>query len=395
VGGAGDLSAGRRVARAIAGLLPRAAAGPAADGRPKPLRPARHVSVWNTAGDAVTPDDPLRPVPRAARRRWLGRGLGMLAATCLAAPRAGRGGPPGPAEAGARLEWQPLGAGLWCLPGQPGEADEANRGQVVNLLLAVHAGRLWLLGSGPSPAFGRALAASVQARFGQRPLVLVSPAPRPEAVLGSAGLAAEAHWAHAATAAQMAARCADCVQRLRQRLGEAAGDLGPGDPVRLPGRLLQGVAGRLGPWSWREFARGEASPTTAWAHDAAGLVFAPGLVGDGGEAGLPDGRDADLRRLADALQALRRWPRPRAGGWRWLGEQGPVQGDRAPADAAAYWRALDAAVTAALERGETGEQPARILPGVPPAATARPLHALNWQRAWRQAEDRWLQRSLR
>jgi len=361
---------------------------------------ARHVPLWNTGAGVVLPVGARSPHPDPDRRRWLQRMaitlVGAGGPVCLTACAAAPGRPvegPGRGSDGLTLpDWQGLGGGLWWLPAQAGDADAANRGQVVHLLLAEHDRRLWLMGSGPSPAFGRALGRSIADRFGRRLQVLISAAPRPEAVLGAAGLVVEAHWAHADVAAQMASRCADCTERLRLRLGEASDDLGPADPVRVPDHRFDGTTGRLGPWSWRAFDRGEAFTTTAWAHQEAGLVFAPGLIGDGD---LPDGRDADLRRLAESVQALSRWPAPRPGGWRWLGEQGPVQGAQAPARTLAYWRALDAAVSDALERGESGEQVARALPGVSPAATARPLHALNWQRAWRQAEDRWLQRSLR
>lgn len=295
-----------------------------------------------------------------------------------------------PAGAAGALAWRPLAPGLWWLPGATGDGSEADRGQVSHLLLATAGGRLWLLGSGPSPAFGRRLLQSLHAHWGARPITVVSPWPRPELVLGVAGLGAVVHVAHAEVAAQMAARCAGCVQRLRKRLGAAAADLGDGDPVRLPASLLHGVQGGLGPWRWWRLQRAGEVSVTVWQHRASGLVAAPGLLWDGA----PDGRDADIAQLAAATAVLARLPglqRPLA----WIGEQGGLQGPAAAGEAAAYWQALQAAVSAALERGDSGDTAPPTLPGVAPRITAHPHHALNWQRAWRQSEERWLQRNLR
>lgn len=315
------------------------------------------------------------------RRRVLGGLLGLAGLAGLAPATAAC---PGPAL-------QPLGPGLWWWPAEPGDSDAHNRGHVAHLLLAQEGPRLWLLGSGPSPAFGQALRCQLQARWGPAPLVVISPWPQPESVLGVAGLGAVAHWAHAEVARQMAQRCAGCVARLQTRLGAAAGDLGPGDPVRLPDQLLHGAAGQLGPWRWWRLQRSPEVTVTVWWHVASGIAFAPGLLGDGRA---PDGRDADLQDLAQATAALPALPGLPAP-VRWLGAQGGLQDGDAPQLATAYWQALDLAVNQALDRGDSGEQTPATLPGVAAAVTAGPWHALNWQRAWRQAEPRWLQRSLR
>lgn len=299
-----------------------------------------------------------------------------------------------------------VGPDLWLVPAASGDGDAVNRGQVSNLLLAVEPGtgarptRLWLVGSGPSPAFGRRLTAVLAQRWPGAELQVASPWPHPEAVLGVLGLPAAAqaaHSAHTDVARQMAERCAGCVERLRVRLGPAAADLGAGDPVALPQRPLTGDAGTWGPWNWERLERADTVTVTWWRHAAARLAFAPGLLGDGTA---PDGRDADIARLADSTRALARWRPPEGSGtdaraWRWVGEQGGPQPASAPARAAAYWQALQAAVDAGLDRGDLGEPAPIELPGIDRAVTASPLHALNWQRAWRQAESRWLQRSLR
>lgn len=286
---------------------------------------------------------------------------------------------------------RPLGPSLWQVVAADGDGDAGNRGQVSHLLVAVEGDEGWLLGSGPSPAFGRRLRATLEARWPGRRWTVVSAWAHPEAVLGVAGLGAVRHVGHAEVARQMAERCAGCVERLRQRLGAAAADLGEGDPVRLPGQHLTGDRGLLGPFDWWRVARDAHSTTTVWAHRAAGLVFAPGLLWGGGA---PDGRDTDIAALLQATAALARLPgRPAPA--RWLGDQGEPMGEDGPRQVQHYWQALLAAVAKGLDDGDAGLDVPATLPGVPGTRTADARHALNWQRAWRQSEERWLQRSLR
>jgi hypothetical protein len=169
------------------------------------------------------------------------------------------------------------------------------------------------------------------------------------------------------------------------------GDLGDGDPVHLPQPALQGQRGRLGPLDWWRLERADDVTVTVWLHRASGIAFAPGLLW-GRHA--PDGRSADLQRLAAATRDLTQLPgMPPA--VRWLGSQGVLQPGSASGEAAGYWQALLKAVADGLERGELGLEVPSRLDGVDPAFTTHPWHALNWQRAWRQAESRELQRSLR
>lgn len=290
------------------------------------------------------------------------------------------------------LRFEPLAQGLWWIPGAAGDADEHNRGQVSNLLLAARGDELWLIGSGPSPAFGRTLACLIERRFGRRVTDVISPWPHPEVVLGLAGLGQVRSWAHVEVADAMRERCPGCVARMRERLGAAALDLGD-DPVRVPTRHLRGQSGRLGPWHWWRLARGKGTPVTVWQLDGTDLRFAPGLLWG---SGVPDGRDADIAKLGRATLALAALD-GQVGAMapaRWLGEQGPVLGPDAARRQANYWVLLQSAVREAIARGLI--EPARpgALAGLAEAATdAR--HALNWQRAWRQEEERWFQRSLR
>jgi len=304
---------------------------------------------------------------------------------------------------------QPLAPGVWWLPSAVGDSSADNRGLVSNLVLVRQgqgaAARLWAVGSGPSPAMGRALACQVQRQLGGRVTDVISPWARPELVLGVAGLRqaqapqpsgqppgqptppqpALRHWAHASVAAAMAVQCPHCVERMRLRLGPAAADLGA-DPISLPDHLLQGEQGQLGPFAWWRLPRSDGRWLTVWRLGLPGqpvLWLAPGLLQ--GE-GPPDGRDADLAMLQHASQRLVALAAADGATAVFIGEQGPLLAAEAPAQHAAYWAGLLATAEAAVLRGDDELAPAPAWPGLPPAWASQLWHALNWQRAWRQVE---------
>lgn len=296
--------------------------------------------------------------------------------------------------AGPELRLLPLAPGLWWVRAAPGESDHLNRGQVSNTVLVREGrgrtARLWALGSGPSPAWGRALACQARARLGLPITDVISPWARPELVLGVAGLQQQGplrHWAHASVAQAMAEQCPHCVERLRQRLQAAASDLGD-DPIRVPELLLQGEQGRLGPFDWWRLPRAEGRWITVWRVRAAGATQGPLWVAHGllqGD-GPPDGRDADLALLLQASQRLAALAAVDGPAVRFIGEQGPVMGAGAPARHAVYWSSLLDEARAAVARGDDETAPAPAWPGLPPSWQAHPWHGFNWQRAWRQVE---------
>lgn len=305
---------------------------------------------------------------------------------------------------GPNIELRRLAADLWWIPGHPGDADEANRGAISNLLALREGRRLWLLGSGPSEVYGRTLACRLRRVTGRAVSDVISPWPRPELVLGQAGVQARRHWAHAEVAQTMQERCHHCVQRLRLRLGSAASDLGRGEPS-LPGRPLIGASGRLGPWHWWRLERSSGTPVTVWWLPRHRLATAHGLLWSDGA---PDLRDAASAPYAEALGTLQRLEdrlrasaeRPGSGvvpasspALRWLPEQGPLLPAGAAAQQQAYVIRLRDAARAGVAAGADLPGDAPAWPGV--GATADnaagaplgPRHALNWQRVWREAED--------
>jgi hypothetical protein len=283
-------------------------------------------------------------------------------------------------------ELQTLADGVWWVSAKRGDADASNRGQVSNLLLVREGQRLWLLGSGPSPMWAQRLRCQISQTVGAPVTDVISPWAHPELVLGAKAFDAQ-HWAHADVAREMKQECVGCIQRLRQRLGEAAIDLGS-NPVDLPKRVFDGAQGRVGPFEWHRLQRAKGSPITLWFLPSQGLLTAHGLMWAGG---VPDLRDTSLDEMSAALQALQQLMSRHPAMTVLLGEQGSPAGPAEVEQQLAYLRALQNSVAAGQSQGQDGVQAPSSMEGIEFAETHRlkdPTHALNWQRAWRQAEDR-------
>jgi hypothetical protein len=303
-----------------------------------------------------------------------------------AGPMARRGvvlEPAGPmARRGVVVE--PAGPRAWRVVVAAGEAAEANRGLVAEVLAVADGHRLWLLNSGPSPGVGAAIGCALHRATGRTPTDLVATWPHPEAVLGAAAWPQARHWAHADVADAMRERCPACVERLRARLGTAGADLGADlgtEPIRVPERRFVGASGRLGPFDWWRLERAPGTPLTVWWLRGAELVLAPGLLWPGAP---PDLRETDIGSLRAAWRRLEALA---PAGTRWLGEQGGFATAATFEQHRAYLLGLESAVAAGLAAGADGLEPPPLpaFAGRGPEAQAR--HRLNWQRAWRHAED--------
>ena len=282
-----------------------------------------------------------------------------------------------------RLEpWPTSGDGLWWVRAERGDADARNRGAVSNLLIVRDGRHVWAVGSGPSRAFSAALDCVVQRTLGQRITDVISPWPHPEVVLGATGLPRARHWAHADVARAMRTQCARCVIRLRQRLGAAASDLGRANAaVRWPAHTMRGSTGQLGPLTWWRVQRAPGVPVTLWQVRRNAVLTAHGLLWAGE---VPDLRDSRIDAMRTATQRLAVIAR---GATRLLGEQGEPAALNEVDAHLAYWNALDDAVHSAQSRGGDATTMPTALPGIDASRTSGPTHALNWQRAWRHAED--------
>lgn len=298
-------------------------------------------------------------------------------------------GPAAAACEGPPLQFEALAPGVWRVPPAGLDSDPASRGHVHNLLLAsggsAGAG-LWLLGTGPSPAFARALQCQVQARLGLPLLAAANPLAKSELVLGNQGLRDVALWAPVVVAQAMQHQCAGCEERLRAQLGPAAVDLGRA-PVQLPQHQLSGTQGRWGPFEWRLLQRGPESTSSVWSWtgpDGTRLIATFGLLGS--EQAPPDVSDTSIVLLAEGITQLLQAAGDAPA--RWLPDHGPLLQRQQLLAQQAYWQALWLAARQGVAAGHTVLQPPVPAGDAPlPAWWQHPRHGLNWQRAWRQAEE--------
>lgn len=318
--------------------------------------------------------------------RVLGVAVGLLGVQQLAqaggAPGAGsqaqQVGCPGPA-----VRWQRLDAQTWWFQAADGDTTADNRGLVSNLVVVRDKGRVWLLGAGPSPRAGRALACQLKRVTGWRVTDVMAPWPRPELVLGQSAYVGARLWAHASVAAAMRERCPRCEARLRLRLGRAASDLGP-QPIRIARWHLQGTQGRWGPWSWWLLQRADATSVTVFRLRNTPLWVAHGLLwGDGP----PDLRDAEPAAMRASLTRLVHLSAADGAQARWMPEQGALLDAGAPQRHSQYLDSLQQAVARAQEQGALETELPDTLSGVPAQTLAAPRHALNWQRMWQLEEQ--------
>ena len=272
---------------------------------------------------------------------------------------------------------------VWRVAAWPGEADPHNRGRVTQLVVVNDGSRRWLVGSGPTPAFGAALLCATQPVLNAPVSDVVNTRAHPELALGNVAFEGARVWALADVARAMARQCAACLERLRVRIGEAGASL-QHPLIRVPTHQIAragSLHGRLGPFRWWALPLAPGRRTLLLAHGPDKVVIAQGLVWVGA---VPNLREADSALLLGSLQALRKL----AGGHTLLGEQGEP-GTAAEIDRhIAYLVALRAAVQASVARGdaEAAGLEAIELPQFAQLAGYATLHPLNRQRVWREAE---------
>lgn len=277
----------------------------------------------------------------------------------------------------------PVGADVWRVPAARGESDAANGGQVVQLVVVRDGARVWVIGSGPTPAAGIALGCAIRHQLGRPVTDVINTRAAPELSMGNGAFAAARQWALPDVIAAMRARCPACLDRLKARIGPHGNSLRL-DAIRVPSRPIGSpgaTRGRLGPFDWRAFARAPHERTLVLRLRRERIVIAQGLVWAGDVPNLRDTRSATL--LA-SLRALQRFAR----GTRVLGEQGDIAGPGAIASHIDYIEQLRNAALPHLIRGDVdGAAGGGVeLPtfGALPGYAAS--HPLNVQRVWRELE---------
>jgi hypothetical protein len=259
-----------------------------------------------------------------------------------------------------------------------GEPDAANAGRTVQLLLVRDAARLWLVGSGATPAFGAALACAVRQTLRRTVTDIVNTRAAPELAMGNVAFPGARLWALPDVARAMQARCLRCQARLKEQLGAAGASLQPA-AIRVPrqniGRGGQ-TTGRLGPFDWLALPRKAGERTLVLRlRGADRVVLAQGLLW---ADDVPELRDTQPAVLLASWRALRDWVADAP----LLGEQGGLSDARDIDAHVAYVQALQAVVETALARGDLwGASPLDL-----PAWQALPgyglRHPMNVQHLW-------------
>jgi hypothetical protein len=278
----------------------------------------------------------------------------------------------------------PAGRNLWRVPAAEGESSPSNGGVVTQLVLVRDGARLWLLGSGPTPTFGAALACRVAHELGQAVTDVVNTRAHPELAMGNSAFPGARVWALPDVADAMAAQCGTCMERLRAQLGPAGASLDPA-LIRVPTQHVGGkgaTRGALGPFRWRAVPRAPGVRTLVLQPRGQALLVAQGLVWVGG---IPNLRETDSATLLASLRRLRAM----AALAQVIGEQGETGGIGDIDSHIAYLGALREAVRRHVERGddEAAALASITLPAFATRAGYAAFHPLNGQRVWREFEQ--------
>jgi hypothetical protein len=268
--------------------------------------------------------------------------------------------------------WQALAPDVWWLAAARGQPDASNGGVTAQLLLVRDGPKLWLVGSGPTPDFGKALVCAIEQTTGQQVTDIVNTRATPELAMGNVAFAGARLWALPDVAAAMQTRCLECQQRLKNQIGDAGASLLP-DRIRAP---TLWVTSTLGPFDWRAFERSADERVLALRHRNSGVVIAQGLLWAGD---VPDLHNTGLG-FVGSLQALLNW----AADAPVVGEQGGVAGAAAIQSHIDYITALRESIAARLARGEVWDNSTEgvTLPQFAHLPGYATRHAANVQHVW-------------
>ncbi|MBB4841757.1 hypothetical protein HNP55_000252 [Paucibacter oligotrophus] len=310
--------------------------------------------------------------------------LGLGAAPPVSAQEAA------PACAAEAASWPPLlpvAPGLWRIAAARGEPDAGNGGLTSQLFVAEDGtaqASLWLVGSGPTPAFAARLACALQARFGRLPGDVINSRATPELAMGNIAFEPARIWALPEVMALMNKRCQLCQDKLRAKLGPVAGASLLPAIIRTPTQAVQ--AAELGPFEWLNLDRGMGEHVLVLRHRASATVLAQGLLWAGDVPDL-------LKSRSDLMLAALRTLQGFAGPALLLGEQGEPgqaagEGPGSLAGHIDYIEQLRARVWAQLSAGRAldVQDPALALPAFAALPGYALRHPLNLQQLWKELE---------
>ncbi len=296
------------------------------------------------------------------------------------------------------VPWQRVAPGVWhWSPASEAEIAPTNAGHVLPTSVVLHGGQALLIDPGPSHAHGQRVRRSLACRFGAQVRWIVNTHAHAENVLGNSAFADRVTagtvqiLASAATRAGMAQRCIACLASLTAKAGT---DAMAGTSIVLPTRTLsEGEVLRVGPYRLRvmrieqghtdgDLVLWDARQRLLW---AGGLVYGPRLPELA--QGSVDGWLAALDRLA----ALR--PRVVVGN---TVSRAAVESDLPPALSATqrYLNDLRSAVLQGMDQGlQASDATTVTLPAYSAWAGHAERQGFNAQRAWRELEPVWMERT--
>ncbi|MGS0756094.1 hypothetical protein ACVBEH_16460 [Roseateles sp. GG27B] len=318
----------------------------------------------------------------ADRTRWLCGGL--LLVLLLHAPPAQAASPAAnecqarPTQALPPLD--KISPHLWRVAAARGESTPGNGGLTHQLLLAVDGESLWLVGSGPTPAFAQALACAVRQTLGRRVTDVINTRAAPELTMGNSAFPEARLWALPDVISAMEARCLQCLNRLKARIGAAGASLQP-DIIRPATQPV--LNSQMGPFEWLAVERARGERSLALRHSGDHLVLAQGLLWSGD---VPDLLDTHSEAMLAGWHALLKF----AGSDTLLGEQGELARSSDLLAHIRYVEQLRALLWAQLQNGQTLIAPsaAQDLPEFQALPSYKTRHPLNVQRVWAELEPK-------
>ncbi len=295
------------------------------------------------------------------------------------------------------VPWQALGPGVWAwLPVREADIDRGNAGHVAPTVAVIDRGEALLIDPGPHHLHGLRVRKSLRCRFGVRPVWIVNTHAHAENVLANsafADLQRQGKLRIAASAPTMDAmrkRCPDCLASLTSKLGHR---IMRGTRIVLPETVLQvGDVLRVGARRLRVHAieRAHTEGDLVLWDEASRILFVGGLAYGRRVPELAQGR---LSGWLAALKGLAEVPARGVLGTSWS----PVSEGQIAETLSltlGYLGALRDAVQAAMDTGQMAPSPTtaaleqyRAWPGYDER------HHFNVQRAWRELEADWFQRT--
>ena len=269
---------------------------------------------------------------------------------------------------------------LWRVAAARGESTPDNGGLTSQLLLAVDGKQLWLVGSGPTPAFAQALACAIRQTLGKSVTDVINTRAAPELTMGNSAFPTARLWALPDVISAMQARCGQCLLRLKARIGAAGASLQP-DIIRPATQPV--LSPTLGPFEGLAVERAPGERSLALRHRSDHLVLAQGLLWSGD---VPDLLDTNSEAMLASWQALLKF----AGSDALLGEQGDLAQASDLRQHIRYVEQLRALLWAQLQSGQTLIAPsaAQDLPEFAGLPSYQTRHPLNVQRVWAELEPK-------